>query len=65
MKYKLSDIAEFNPRESINKGSVAKKVAMDKLQPFCRDIPSMNILNLQVVRNSGMAIQLWQELPHA
>ncbi len=39
MKYKLSDIAEFNPRESINKGSVAKKVTMDKLQPFCRDIP--------------------------
>ena len=39
MKYKLSDIAEFNPRELINKGSVAKKVAMDKLQPFCRDIP--------------------------
>lgn len=39
MKYKLSDIAEFNPRESIKKGSVAKKVAMDKLQPFCRDIP--------------------------
>lgn len=39
MKYKLSDIAEFNPRESIKKGTVAKKVAMDKLQPFCRDIP--------------------------
>lgn len=39
MKYKLSDIAEFNPRESINKGSVAKKVTMDKLQPLCRDIP--------------------------
>ena len=39
MKYKLSDTAEFNPRESIEKGSVAKKVAMDKLQPFCRDIP--------------------------
>lgn len=39
MKYKLSDIAEFNPRESIKKGSVAKKVAMDKLQPFCRDVP--------------------------
>ena len=39
MKYKLSDIAELNPRELINKGSVAKKVAMDKLQPFCRDIP--------------------------
>lgn len=39
MKYKLSDIARVNPRELINKGSVAKKVAMDKLQPFCRDIP--------------------------
>ena len=39
MKYRLADIAEFNPRESIKKGSVAKKIAMDKLQPFCRDIP--------------------------
>ena len=39
MIYKLSDIAEFNPRESIKKGAVAKKVAMDKLQPFCRDVP--------------------------
>lgn len=39
MKYRLSDIVEFNPRESIKKGSVAKKIAMDKLQPFCRDIP--------------------------
>ena len=39
MKYKLSDIAEFNPRESIKVGTIAKKVAMDKLLPFCRDIP--------------------------
>ena len=39
MKCKLSDIADFNPRESIKSGSIAKKVAMDKLQPFCRDIP--------------------------
>ena len=36
---KLKDIAEFNPREPLAKGVVAKKVAMDKLQPFCRDIP--------------------------
>ena len=36
---KLRDIADFNPRESLAKGVVAKKVAMDKLQPFCRDIP--------------------------
>ena len=37
---RLSDIADFNPRESLPKGTIAKKVAMDKLQPFCRDIPS-------------------------
>lgn len=36
---KLSDIALFNPKESIPKGKIAKKVAMDKLQPFYRDIP--------------------------
>ena len=36
---KMKDIADFNPRESLAKGVVAKKVAMDKLQPFCRDIP--------------------------
>lgn len=40
---KLSDIAEFNPREALPKGTIAKKVAMDKLQPFCRDIPSYEI----------------------
>lgn len=43
MKYnwdakRLSEIAYINPRESIGKGSVAKKVPMDGLQPFCRDI---------------------------
>ena len=36
---KLSEIAYINPRESIGKGVVAKKVPMDKLQPFCRDVP--------------------------
>lgn len=40
---KLSDIAEFNHREFLPKGTIAKKVAMDKLQPFCRDIPSYEI----------------------
>ena len=44
MKYnwttkRLSEIAYINPRESISKGIVARKVPMDKLQPFCRDIP--------------------------
>lgn len=36
---KLSEIAYINPREIIGKGVVAKKVPMDRLQPFCRDIP--------------------------
>ena len=40
---KLSEIADFNPRESLQKGTVAKKVAMEKLQPFCRDIPSYEL----------------------
>ncbi|EIT88298.1 type I restriction modification DNA specificity domain-containing protein [Parascardovia denticolens IPLA 20019] len=40
---KLKDIANFNPRESLAKGIVAKKVAMDKLQPFCRDIPGYEL----------------------
>ena len=40
---KLSDIAKINPRESIKKGTLAKKIAMDKLQPFCRDIPSYEL----------------------
>lgn len=36
---KLSDIVDFNPSESIKKGTIAKKVPMDKLRPFYRDIP--------------------------
>ena len=40
---KLSDIALFNPRESIKKGQLAKKIAMDKLQPFNRDVPEFSI----------------------
>ena len=43
MKYKLSDVAILNPKESLKKGSVAKKVGMDKLQSFCRDIPDYEL----------------------
>lgn len=48
MKYKwtlkkLSDIAEFNPKEGIKKDRMAKKISMEKLQPFCRDIPGYEI----------------------
>ena len=38
-KKKLSDIADFNPRETIKKGTIAKKITMDVLSPFYRDIP--------------------------
>lgn len=39
MKYRLKDIVDINPRERLSKGMIAKKVAMDKLEPFCRDVP--------------------------
>ena len=35
---KLYEIVDFNPKESIKKGDIAKKVAMDQLVPFCRDV---------------------------
>ena len=38
-KKKLSDIADFNPRETIKKGAIAKKIPMDVLRPFYRDVP--------------------------
>lgn len=37
---RLEEIAYFNPRETIKKGNLAKKVSMDILKPFCRDIPN-------------------------
>lgn len=40
---KLSEIAIFNPTERLPKGAMAKKIGMDKLQPFCRDIPSYEV----------------------
>ncbi len=40
---KLSDIAYFNPRESIKKGQVAKKISMDQLRPYCRDINEYSV----------------------
>ena len=43
MSKKFSEIAIFNPQESIAKGTIAKKIAMDKLKPFCRDVPSFDL----------------------
>ena len=40
---KASEFIDFNPRESIPKGSAAKKVAMERLQPFTRGIPGYEV----------------------
>lgn len=37
---RAADFIEFNPRLSIKKGTMATKVAMDKLQPFTKKIPA-------------------------
>ena len=34
----LQDIVIFNPKETLKKGTLAKKITMDMLKPFCRDI---------------------------
>lgn len=39
----ISDIAIINPREFIRKGTRAKKIPMDIIRPFTRDIPSYQI----------------------
>ena len=44
---KLSDIIEFNPRETLSKGAIAKKIAMEKLEPFTRDIPEFEYLEFR------------------
>lgn len=35
---KMEEIAYINPRETLKKGTIAKKIGLDKLEPFCRDI---------------------------
>ena len=39
-KVKLGDIIQFNPPESIKKGSIAKKIPMEKLLPYTKKISS-------------------------
>ena len=34
---------DINPKEFLAKGTLAKKISMDKLQPFCRDVPEYEI----------------------
>ena len=35
---KLYEFVILNPKETLPKGTISKKIAMDKLQPFTRDI---------------------------
>ena len=42
-EYRLCDIVEINLAESIKKGTIAKKIGMDILQPYCRAIPSFSV----------------------
>ena len=39
----LYEYVDINPKEIIPKGIIAKKISMDKLQPFCRDISNYEL----------------------
>ena len=39
IEVRAADFIEFNPRMNLKKGTIATKVAMDKLQPFTKKIP--------------------------
>lgn len=43
MKFKLSDFVEINPKETLPKYTLAKKIAMEKLQPFCREVSGYDL----------------------
>ena len=43
MNCKLSDFIEINPKETLSKNALAKKVAMEKLYPYCREISGYEI----------------------
>lgn len=40
---RLFEYIDVNPKEILTKGTLAKKISMDKLQPFCRDIPEYEL----------------------
>jgi len=42
-EYQLEDIAQINPTERLPKGTIAKKVAMEILQPFTKKIPTFTL----------------------
>lgn len=46
-KRKLGEVISFNPTESIPKGAVAKKIAMEKIEPFTRDVGEYELLEFK------------------
>ncbi|MCM1497124.1 MAG: restriction endonuclease subunit S, partial [Clostridium sp.] len=40
---RLDEIVEINPVEKLKKDTYAKKISMDKLRPYCRDIAGYTI----------------------
>jgi type I restriction enzyme S subunit len=42
-EYSLEDIAQINPTERLSKGAIAKKVAMESLQPFTKKISAFSL----------------------
>ena len=55
----LFEYIDINPKETIIRGCLAKKIPMDKLQPFCRDIPEYETSELMVARNFVTVTPLW------
>ena len=43
MKVKLGKVIQLNPREQISKGKVAKKIAMDNLEPYTREVSGYDL----------------------
>lgn len=42
MNYRLGDLITINPRINLKKGKVTRKIAMDDISPFTRDIKSFS-----------------------
>ncbi|MBR2032359.1 MAG: restriction endonuclease subunit S [Alistipes sp.] len=39
----MKEVVQFNPTERIAKGTLAKKVSMDKLVPYCREVSAYEV----------------------
>ena len=60
---KLYEFVILNPKETLPKGTISKKIAMDKLQPFTRDILGYDVEPYAEL-NFATVILLWLELLH-